>query len=119
MGTAGLNVKRLLGLLARKKIEGVVVDGDASYDHCVLRLTSVRRPAIVVFIEYINQGTEPRVVGLFYGDEKDLQNIDMGLVEWESTLKLEGNRKDDPEKIIDWIEKVFLLKGSTENRSRH
>lgn len=110
MGTAGLNVKRLLGLLSRKKIEGVVVDDDKSYDHCVLRLTSLKRPAIVAFIEYINQGTEPRLVGLFYGDDKDLLNKDTGWMEWESTLKLEGTRKDDPEKIIDWIEKVFLLK---------
>jgi hypothetical protein len=59
MGTAGLDVKRLAGLLERMKADCTLVDDDAALDHCVLRISSIKRPGVVAYIEYENIG-EPR-----------------------------------------------------------
>ena len=69
MGTAGLDVTRLAGLLERKKIECTLMDGDSALDHCVLRLSSVKHPDVVAFLEYENQGVEPRSAGLIIRDD--------------------------------------------------
>jgi hypothetical protein len=108
VGTAGLNIKRLSDLLARRKVECILVDGDAALDHCVLRLSSDMHPNVVAFLEYENQGTEPRLVGIvFRGDEFTPQKEDYPL-EWQKTLKLEGERKADSSKIAEWIEREYL-----------
>jgi hypothetical protein len=59
MGTAGLNVERLVGLLERIKVASVLIEGDEKQDHCILRLSSVRRPGEVALLEYENRGFEP------------------------------------------------------------
>jgi hypothetical protein len=108
MGTAGLDINRLAGLLERKKIECVLVDGDSAFDHCVLRLTSVRRPGVVAFLEYENQGGEPRVAGLTFRDDSFMPERNDYPPEWEKYLRLRGARKDDPGKIASWIEGEYL-----------
>ena len=108
MGTAGLNVNRLSGLLERKKVTCTLIDGDAAYDHCVLRLTSFRRPAVVAFLEYENQGSEPRVAGLVVRKDEFTPGRDDYPLEWDKTLRLEGARVDDAEKIAQWVEREFL-----------
>jgi hypothetical protein len=112
MGTAGLDVNRLTGLLERKKVECALLDGDAAFDHCVLRLSSVRRPARVAFLEYENQGDEPRLAGLVIREDTFLPQRSEKLPEWESTLELRGARKDDPDKIAQWVEREYLSAAS-------
>lgn len=108
MGTAGLDVNRLRGLLERKKIESSLVDDDAALDHCVLRLLSARHPGVVAFLEYENQGDELRFAGIvFHGDKFMPQKEDYPL-EWQKTLKLEGAQRDDPDKIAQWVEREYL-----------
>lgn len=98
MGTAGLNVKRLAGLLERKKVDCDLIEGDSAYDHCVLRLTSHKLPGLVGILQYENQGSEPRLVGL------TIENSDP----WDKALELRGDREDDPAKIVEWLEQEFL-----------
>ena len=112
MGTAGLDVKRLTGLLERKKVECALVDGDAAFDHCVLRISSVRRPARVALLEYENQGDEPRLAGLVIREDTLLPQRSEKLPEWERTLELRGACKDDPEKIAQWVEREYLSAAS-------
>lgn len=50
-------------LLQRIKVDCVLVEGDEAQDHCILRLSSVKRPGQVAFITYENQGAEPRLAG--------------------------------------------------------
>ena len=108
MGTAGLDVSKLAGLLERKKIECALVDGDMALDHCVLRLSSVRRPGVVAFLEYENKGMEPRLAGLILSDVEFTPQKDEYPLEWEKTLELEGARADDTDKITQWVESVYL-----------
>ncbi len=108
MGTAGLNVTKLAGLLERKKIECVLVDGDAAFDHCVLRLSSVRRPGVVAFLEYENQGAGTRLAGLTFRNDRFIPRKEDYPLEWEKNVELEGARKDDPEKISRWVEREYL-----------
>ncbi len=108
MGTAGLDVERLASLLSQNRIESTLVDGDASLDHCVLRLVSVRRPNVVAFLEYENQGVEPRLAGLVFRDDKFLPRTDDYPLEWERTLELDGARENDPEEIAQWIRREYL-----------
>ena len=108
MGTAGLDTTKLGGLLERKKIECSLVNGDAARDHCVLRLTSPKCPGVVAFLEYENQGMEPRLAGLILRDHEFSPTKDDYPLEWERTLKLEGARKDDADKIARWIEREYL-----------
>ena len=108
MGTAGLNVSRLAGLLGRVKIDCEIVDGDAALDHCVLRLSSVRRPAVVAFLEYENQGVEPRLAGLAFRGEGFMPQREDYPLEWERRLELRGAREADAEKIARWVEGEYL-----------
>jgi hypothetical protein len=108
MGTAGLDVDRLAGLLRRKQIECTLVDEDATHDHCVLRLSSVKHPTVVAFLEYENQGDEPRLAGAIFRDEQFMPQKDDYPLEWQKTLELKGARKDDPDKIVEWIEREYL-----------
>jgi hypothetical protein len=108
MGTAGLDVNRLAGLLERKKVECTLIDGDAAWDHCVLRLASVRRPGVAAFLEYENMGGEPRLAGLVVRDDEFTPRRDDYPLEWDKTLTLEGARKDDAGKIARWVEREFL-----------
>ncbi len=108
MGTAGLDVNRLAGLLERLKVECVVVDEDGAFDHCVLRLSSVKRPAVAAFLEYENQGAEPRLACLALRDDRFMPRDGEYPLEWQATLRLEGARRDDPEEIARWVEREFL-----------
>ena len=107
MGTAGLDVERLVGLLEQRRVDGILADDDRAVDHCVLRLSTVRRPGEVAFLEYENQGVEPRLVGL------SVVSADDGLPDalssqWQHTLTLVGLRAEDPDKIAQWIESTFV-----------
>jgi hypothetical protein len=112
MGTAGLDITRLTGLLGRKKIECTLVNGDAAFDHCVLRLFSFKRPGVVAFLEYENQGMEPRLAGLILRDDRFMPRKDDYPLAWEKMLKLEGVRKDDADKIAEWVEGEYLNRAS-------
>ncbi|MDQ3817165.1 MAG: hypothetical protein M3362_05680 [Acidobacteriota bacterium] len=105
---AGLDITGLARLLEGKKIECALVEGDAAFDHCVLRLSSVMRPGVVAFLEYENQGVEPRLASLIFQDDKFMPRKDDYPLEWEKTLKLEGARKDDADKIAGWVEREYL-----------
>jgi hypothetical protein len=100
-------VKRLEGLLEQRKVRATLIEDDRARDHCVLRLSTVRRPGKVAFLEYENQGEEPRLAGLVVvpAGEAALGEI---ASRWHHTLELAGSRIDDPEKITGWIESVFL-----------
>jgi hypothetical protein len=108
MGTAGLDINRLVGLLERKKVECTLLDGDAAFDHCVLRLSSLRRPGVTALLEYENQGGEPRLAGLIFLEAKSLPEGHGYRAEWERTLELRGARTDDPDKIAQWVGREFL-----------
>lgn len=104
MGTAGLNVNRLAGLLERKKIECTLVDRDEGLDHCVLRLSSIKHPSVVAYLEYENQGIEPRFAGIVFRDDSSTPQKNDYPLDWQKELKLEGTLTDDPDKIAQWIE---------------
>ena len=108
MGTAGLDVQRLAGLLERLKVDCSIVDGDEAEDHCVLRLSSVTCPGLLAFIEYMNQGAEPRRARLLVTPEaKEIENK-QPLLNIEEWLDLSGPRSDDPEKIVRFVKQNFL-----------
>ena len=112
MGTAGLDAKRLAGLLQRIKVDCVVVEGDESQDHCVLRLSSVKRPGQVAFIEYVNQGVEPRLAGIKMEPPEPEGAEGIGQEFWitEEWINLRGARSDDPQQIAEMVEQVFSMK---------
>jgi len=112
MGTAGLDMTRLVGLFERKKIECALVEVDAALDHCVLRLSSVKRPGVVAFLEYENDGMEPRLIGLILRGDGFVPRKEEYPLEWEKTLELRGARKDDPDKIALWVEREYLNRAS-------
>ena len=101
-------MNRLAGLLERKKVESSLIDGDSAYDHCVLRLSSVRRPGVVAFLEYENIGWEPRLVGLVFREDTFLVKSREKLIDWDRSLELRGSRNDDPDKIAQWVEHEYL-----------
>ena len=80
------------------------------HHHRVLRLSSLKRPGVVVLVEYVNIGTEPRHVGMILKPAAFEPDADGGYsFDWEKTMKLEGPRIDDPANLTCWIEKEFLL----------
>ena len=110
MGTAGLDVRRLSGLLEHRKIECAVVEGDRALDHCILRLSSARRPGVVAFLEYVNQGGETRGVRILVQPAGAELKADRGqYFDPQNTLYLRGPRRDDPHRILRWVEKEFLI----------
>ena len=108
MGTAGLDVNRLSGLLERQKIDCVLIQDDRSWDHCVLRLSSVKRPDVIALVEYENQGSEPRHVGLIIAGKGKEVSVEDGPLEWEHLLALSGSINSDPDKIAAWIQTKFV-----------
>ena len=109
MGTAGLDVNRLVGLLQRIKVNCAVIEGDEAQDHCVLRLSSVGHPGQVMIVEYVNQGVEPRHVGIKMGPPELEAAAGGGGAFWisEEWINLRGARSDDPQKIAEMVEQVF------------
>ncbi len=69
MGIAGLDTAKLAGLLEQKKVNCLVIEDDSAMDHCVLKIWTWKRSGVVAFVEYVNQGTEPRLVGLVVQSE--------------------------------------------------
>jgi hypothetical protein len=108
MGTAGLDTKRLTGLLERLKINCKLIDDDSTHDHCVLCISSIRRPRVVAYIEYENIGEEPRRVGMQIRDEQYTPKKDDYPLDSEKEIRLKGSRKEDPTKIAKWIKQEFL-----------
>jgi len=107
MGTAGLDVKRLTGLLQRMKADCTLIDDDAALDHCVLRLSSAKRPGVVAYIEYENIA-EPRRVGMVIRPDHYIPEKEEYPLDWEKEIRIKGARKEDPERIAEWIKQVFL-----------
>jgi hypothetical protein len=105
MGTAGLNVKRLKGLLQQQKVDSVLLEEDESQDHVVLELSSVRRPNQVARLEYENKGFEPRLA---------LLTVSPATVETAELspdtrmIQISGNRDDDVKKIVQFVRETFL-----------
>lgn len=107
MGTGGLNVEKLRGLLERRKISLELLDGDAARDGCRLKISSLRAPNYEGLIEYENQGEEPRLVGVCIVEAgSDLNSIHR--LKWDTSIELRGARNQDPMKIAKWIEQVYL-----------
>jgi hypothetical protein len=107
MGTAGLDVKRLAGLLERMKANCILIDDDAALDHCVLRISSIKRPGVVAYVEYENIA-ESRLVGMVVKPEHFQPEREDYPLEWEREMQLKGSRKEDPEQIAAWIKRDFL-----------
>jgi hypothetical protein len=108
MGTAGLDVKRLSGLLERQKVDCVLIQDNRWGDHCVLRISSVKRPNVIALVEYENQGEEPRLVGMTFIDKQKETLFEDGVFEWEHQLDLSGSIQSDPDKIAVWVLTKFL-----------
>jgi hypothetical protein len=113
MGTAGLDIKKLIGLLEQKKLSCLVIDDDHAMDHCVLKIWTNKRPGVVAFLEYENQGTEPRFVGLIIRPETFVLNSESYPLNWEKELKLSGKRTLDAEIINRWIINTFIVQDLT------
>ena len=110
MGTAGLDVKRLSGLLESLKIGCTLVEGHRVLDRCLLRLSFVKPPGVVAFLEYANQGGETRSVRILtQAAGVELQEERGHYFDPRNTLYLRGPRRDDPQRILRWIEKEFLI----------
>jgi len=110
MGTAGLDVRRLSGLLEQRKVTCTLVEGDHALDHCILRLSTVKRPGIVAFLEYVNQGGETRWLRILVRPAGvELQAERDEYFDPQNTLYLRGPRRDDPQRILRWVEKEFLI----------
>ena len=107
MGTAGLDVKRLAGLLERMKANCILIDDDAALDHCMLRISSIRRPGVVAYVEHENTG-EPRRVGMKVRLEQSHSEKEEYRLDSEREMKIKGPRREDPEKIAKWIKQEFL-----------
>jgi hypothetical protein len=112
MGTAGLDVKSLAGLLQRIKVDCALIEGDESQDHCVLRLLSVKHQGRVAFVEYVNRGVEPRLAGIKMEPPEPEGTGEIGAAFWmtEEWIKLRGARSDDPQKIAEMVKQVFSVK---------
>jgi hypothetical protein len=108
MGTAGLDVKKLAGLLEQKKINCLVIDDDRAMDHCVLKIWTNKRPGVAAFIEYENQGIEPRLVTLMIRPETFTWNPENYPLGWEKELQLSGKQSLDAEIITRWITNIFI-----------
>jgi len=107
VGTAGLEIPNLRKLLNRHRIEIELLQDDGFGDFCVLRLTDARYPHYEALLRYENMGLEPRIVELsFKTEQTEYKN---GLHESE-ILNLAGRRKDDPEKIVAWVTRLFRSK---------
>ena len=110
MGTAGLDVRRLSGLLEHRKVACTFVEGDHALDHCMLRLSSEKRPGVVAFLEYVNQGGETRSVRILVQPAGvELHAVRGHYFDPQNTLYLRGPRRDDPQRILRWVEKEFLI----------
>jgi hypothetical protein len=101
-------VTRLAGLLERRKVDCVLVDGDSAHDHCVLRLSSIAPPRVHALLEYENHGVEPRFVGLLSRHDESVPRKEEYPLEWQKTLQLSGARAEDPDKIAQWIDRELL-----------
>jgi hypothetical protein len=108
MGTAGLDTEPLAGLLERKKVNCQVIEDDSAIDHCVLKIWTWKRPGVVAFVEYVNQGTEPRLVGMIVRPETFTFEQESYPLNWEKELRLSGKRTLDAEIITRWISDLFI-----------
>jgi hypothetical protein len=108
MGTAGLDTEKLAGLLERKKLNCLVIDDDRARDHCVIKIRTRRRPGIVAFVEYENQGTEPRLAGIMIRPETIEVSQESYPLDWDKVLKLSGKRCLDAEILARWGTEIFV-----------
>jgi hypothetical protein len=114
VGTAGLDVDRLARLLERGKIHCELVEGDHAYDHCLLRVSSVRCPEAMAYLEYINQGTEPRTLTIQFdradSKQRRLDEQSGSYFTLTETLRLKGARRYDPDRITQLVERMLIQK---------
>ena len=101
-------MKQLAGLLQRMKVDYAFIEGNESQDHCVLQLTSIKRPGDMAIIKYENQGVEPRLVEIKVEPAIQDGNIGQSFCTIHQVLHLRGARIDDPKKILQFIEQKFL-----------
>ncbi len=113
MGTAGLDVEKLTGLLQRIYVDCTLIEGDEAYDHCVLRLTSLANSVTEALLVYENQGMEPRVVTLeikaenIDGDDRSVEQVGQSFQVTEHGIHLRGTKRDDPLRIFELVQTVF------------
>lgn len=120
MGTAGLDIAALRKHLHRQHIDSDLVQGDSLGDFCILRLTDARYPHREALLRYENQGIEPRIVWLLFTAQQTATGLNPeppGEIlatrdnpesfDESEMLRLNGRRKDDPEKIADWLAQMF------------
>ena len=112
MGTAGLDVKELIGMLERIKVDCSLVERDELENHCLLRLSSGKRPGRVALIEYVNIGSEPRVASIKIEPPEEPAPSQSGTSFWisEQGLNLRGPKSDDPKRIVELVRSTFLNK---------
>ncbi len=113
MGTAGLDLKKLVGLLEQIKIDCTLVEDDRGQDHCLLRLSSPKRPGVVGMLEYINQGIEPRSIGIKVEPplaelKSDHAYIGQHFSITDEVINLRGSIREDPQKIFEIVKRSFL-----------
>jgi len=100
MGTAGLDVELLTRLLRRIKVDCSVIEADESQDHCILRLSTCQSPGWSAFVEYVNQGLEPRLAGIKMEPPAPNEEEQVGESFWitEAWINLSGARAEDPQR---------------------
>jgi hypothetical protein len=112
MGTAGLDIRRLISTLKRHRIDCELIEGDELIDHCLLRRLTADSPKFILLVEYENKGFEPRVATLrsFVSGFRDSgeQLTPMG----ESVIQLRGSRRDDVDQLVRRVLDVFAKEGA-------
>lgn len=112
MGTAGLDIRRLISTLKRHRIDCELIEGDEFIDHCVLRLSTEDSPKLIVLVEYENKGFEPRVATLrsFVSGFRDSgeQLTPTG----KSVIQLRGSRRCDVDQLVRRVLDVLAMEGA-------
>lgn len=113
---AGLHAHRLIGLLEKKKIFCEVMEDDSQSDHCIFRITSHKFSNIVLYLEYENQGHEPRILTLYVyqkENEPDFEKYytEEHIAENSHMKHIKGSIEKDPEKIVEWLVEVLVEYG--------
>jgi hypothetical protein len=103
MGTAGLDIRRLISTLKRHRIKCELIEGDALIDHCVLLLSSESSPKCIVLLEYENKGFEPRVATLTSCVSGSLDAEEQFTPRDKRVIQLRGSRGGDVAQLVSWL----------------
>ena len=111
MGSAGLDIRRLISTLKRHRIDCEPIEGDEFIDHCLLRRFTEDSPKFIVVVEYENKGFEPRVAtlrsfvsGFFDSGEQ--------LTPTAESVILRGSRRGDVDQLVSRVLDVFAKEGA-------